>query len=69
MNPIRIFTVSDGFRTTIRRVSVPEQKQPEIAIPEMTEALGRSTPAIGLQPANPKKAGQRRPLGDHRRYK
>ena len=39
------------------------RQQPEITIPEMAEALGRSTRAIEMQLANLKKSGKVQRIG------
>ena len=66
------FAVSEGFQTVIRLVQGGEEpsgktsglilemirQQPEITMPEMTEALGKSTPAIELQLAKLKTSGK-----------
>jgi ATP-dependent DNA helicase RecG len=71
------FAVSEGFQTVIRLVQGGEEpsgktsglilemirQQPEITMPEMTEALGKSTPAIELQLAKLKTSGKVQRIG------
>jgi len=71
------FAVSDGSQTIIRRVRGGEEssgkssglildmirRQPEITIPEMAEALGKSTRAIEMQLAKLRKSGKVQRVG------
>ncbi len=62
-----------GFQTIIRRVWSGEEpsglildmirRQPEITIPEMAEALGKSTRAIEMQLAKLRKSGKVQRVG------